>query len=189
MPISSITYYLSLWITICFALLANLAQAQTDLTPPAGFGPAAGVFMKAAAGDNQATNEAVKAFESLAAVDSADAPLYLAYLGAAQSMQGRDAFMPWTKMKAAEHGLDTLDKALRRLTPAQEQLRVRGTPVALEVKFLAASTFVQVPNMFFHRADRGRALLAEVVNSPLYASSPAAFRSQVDALLAKTAGK
>ena len=142
-------------------------------------------FLKAAAGDSDATAGALKSFEALAALDVAEAPLYLAYLGALQTMQGRDAWMPWTKMKASEHGLDTLDKALRRLTPAHDQVAVRGVPVTLEAKFVAATSFVQVPDMIFHRADRGRALLKEITASPLYAATPENFRRQVAELAAK----
>ena len=37
-------------------------------------------------------------------------PLTLVYLGSTETLMGRDAFLPWNKMKYVEKGLSTIDK-------------------------------------------------------------------------------
>ena len=48
----------------------------------------------------------------------------------------------------------------------------------LEVKFVAANTFLAVPG-FMNRKDRGLKLLNDVLASPLLAQSPAEFQKAV----------
>ena len=153
------------------------------LAVPAGagqeddFAAAESVFEKALAGDGGATDEAVARFGRLAAADSPYAPLFQAYLGAAQTLQGRDAWMPWNKMRATERGLGTLDKALRRLEPRHDALSLRRqAPVSLETRLVAASTFIAVPDMF-HRFDAGKAVLRTALASPAIAAAPPALRA------------
>lgn len=179
MPAKSL---LSLFLSV--AAFALLTAGPLRAAEPAAFSEAMSLFDKANGGDGAATEPAVKALEALLAAGGPEAPLYQAYLSAAQTMQGRDAWAPWTKMKATERGLDTLDKALRRIEANHERHMVRGVPIALEARFVAASTFLTVPDSFFHRADRGRGLLQEVRNSPLYAAAPGDFRKRVEALAA-----
>jgi hypothetical protein len=71
-----------------------------------------------------------------------------------------------------------LDKALALLTPAHNAPLQHGVPALLEVRFTAANTFLAVPG-FMNRGARGAKLLAEVVSSPLLATSPAGFRGNV----------
>jgi hypothetical protein len=71
-----------------------------------------------------------------------------------------------------------LDKALALLTPAHDAVLQRNLPAALEVKFVAANTFLAVPG-FMNRGARGTKLLGEVLASPLFATSPLAFRGDV----------
>lgn len=165
----------------CFALFATFAagSARADVAA------ADAAFARALAGDSAATEQAVAAYAPLAAADAPEAPLYQAYLGAAQAMQGRDAWMPWNKIKATERGLDTLDKALRRIEPRHDAVAVRGVPVSLEARLVAATSFVAVPDAIFHRADQGRQLLQAIQRSPLYAQAPAAFRERVAEQAAK----
>lgn len=173
----------SLLLPLAAAALFHCAAAAAANADAAAFDAAGAAFNKALAGDGSAS-QAVKAFEGLAAPDSPEAPLYRAYLGAAQALQGREAWLPWNKFRATERGLDTLDKALRQVSPAHDKVLVRGTPVGLEVRLVAASTFVAIPDVVFHRADRGRQLLEDVARSPLYAGAPAEFRARVEAALA-----
>ncbi|MDP2811266.1 MAG: hypothetical protein Q8O34_14070 [Rhodocyclaceae bacterium] len=157
------------------------------LAVPAGAGPmedfaaATARFGAAAGGDTGATDDAVARLDRLAEAEPADAPhrpLILAYLGAAQTLQGRDAWMPWTKMRATERGLATLDKALRRLEPRHESARFRDAPVALETRLVAASTFIAVPGLF-NRFDEGKAVLRAALGSPVFAAAPAPLRADL----------
>ncbi|MCV5656233.1 hypothetical protein OFN54_33340, partial [Escherichia coli] len=57
-------------------------------------------------------------------------PVTLVYLGSSETLQGRDAFMPWNKMKFTERGLATIQKGLDLMAnqpmPIQEQQRLQG---------------------------------------------------------------
>ena len=126
-------------------------------------------FMRALAGE-ASPDPAVAAYAALAPDETA-APLVLAYLGSAQTLQGRDAWLPWNKMRVTESGLAKIDKALRMLDARHETARLRGNPVAAQTRLIAAATFLAVPDFIFHRADQGRSLLhkcaAAVVEGPV----------------------
>jgi len=77
----------------------------------------------------------------------------------------------------AEH-LARIDKALALIQPAHDTLRHRGTPASLETRFVAANTFLGMPAMFNRRA-RGAKLLADVLASPQFSTSPLPFRGTV----------
>jgi hypothetical protein len=68
-----------------------------------------------------------------ALADPAVGPPYQAYLGAAQAMQGRDAWMPRNKLTAADKGLATLDKALRRVGPRRDRDILGGSPIEFPI--------------------------------------------------------
>jgi len=74
--------------------------------------------------------------------------------------------------------LALVDQSLVMLTPAHDAPIERGTPGSLEVRFVAASTFLGVPP-FMNRAARGRKLLDDVLVSPLFAKAPLPFQGSV----------
>lgn len=158
----------------CLWLLAAAVSAGQD----EDFAAAEALFRKARAGDSGATAEAVARFERLAAAETPYAPLFLAYLGAAQAMQGRDAWMPWAKMRATERGLANLDKALRRLDARHDGLLLRQAPLAAEVRLVAATTFIALPSLF-NRFDAGKLTLRAAFASPGFAAAPPALRAQL----------
>lgn len=170
------------------ALLALVAGSLAHADVLADFTAAEAVFRKAAARDSSATDKAVRRFEQLSAADSPLSPLFAAYLGAAQALQGRDAWMPWTKMRATERGLDTLEKALRRLEPRHDRELARGTPVAIEVRLVAATTFIAVPSMF-NRFDLGKQALRDAFASPAFAAAPAEVKARLHQQAAIAAGR
>ena len=146
--------------------------------PDAQFLPAQAVFLKAADGDKSAVEGAADAFAALLKAEPAN-PVLMVYSGAATSMKATTTFLPWKMLAHAEEGLAQIDKALALLTPAHNAPLQRGTPAVLEVKLVAANTFLALPRMM-NRHDRGLKLLAEVRSSPLLASAPAPFREAVD---------
>jgi hypothetical protein len=81
-------------------------------------------------------------------------------------------------MGYAEDGLALLDKALAMLTPGHDAPIQHGVPGSLEVRFIAANTFLAVPG-FMNRAARGMKLLAEVLDSPLFDKAPLPFQGNV----------
>lgn len=134
-------------------------------------------FQQALKGDDGAAESAADQFENLLKAEPAD-PVLMAYAGASLAMKSRSALAPWKKMGYAEDGLAQIDKALALLQPAHDTLVRHGTPESLETRFVAASTFLGLPEMF-HRQARGEQLLAEVVSSPLLQRAPLPFQGSV----------
>lgn len=151
----------------------------------AGFDGALREF-DAARADEKRVDAAVAALRALPA-DPQRQPLQAAYLGSALAMQGKAAWMPWNKLKFTEQGLDQLDAALAMLRPEHGAVQVRGVPVSLQTRLVAAVTFVAVPDGLFHRRADGRKLLAALRADPLLATAPAAFRAEVEAAEARLA--
>lgn len=165
----------------CLALLAGSALAQQGNA----FAAAQGIFFRAMDGEDCA-DEAVSRFEKLAGGDSAQAPLYLAYLGAAQTLQGRDGWLPWQKLRATERGLDNIEKALRRLEAHHAQ--DNGATLALETRLVAASAYLAVPARF-KRFDSGKQVLREAFADPGFASAAAEIRARLHRLAAQAAAR
>lgn len=164
-------------VSVC-VLSAALWSPVAHALPDAQFEPAQAVFLKAADGDKSAVDGAADAFAALLKAEPTN-PVLLAYSGAATSMKATTTFLPWKMMAHAEEGLAQIDKALALLTPVHNAPLQRGTPAVLEVKLVAANTFMAVPG-FMNRKERGERLLKEVLTSPLLASAPAEFRASVD---------
>jgi len=158
-------------------LSAALWSPMAHAVPDAQFAPAQAVFLKAASGDKSAVDGAADAFAALLKVEPTN-PVLLAYSGAATSMKATTTFLPWKMLAHAEEGLAQIDKALALLTPAHNAPLQRGTPAVLEVKLVAANTFMAVPG-FMNRKERGERLLKEVLTSPLLASAPTEFQTSV----------
>lgn len=85
-----------------FALSSNLALANPSERTLSQFN-------QAAQGDSGLVDtvygELSKQLEEQGAT-----PVTLVYLGSAETLQGREAFMPWNKMKFTERGLATIKK-------------------------------------------------------------------------------
>jgi hypothetical protein len=140
--------------------VASVAIAASDTT----FESAFRYFISASNGDKSATEPAN--------------PVLMAYAGATTAMRAGTTALPWKKMGYAEDGLAVLDKSLAMLTPAHDAPIQHGTPGSLEVRFVAANTFLAVPG-FMNRGARGIKLLNEVLASPLFATAPLAFQGTV----------
>lgn len=153
----------------------------------AQFEPAFQLFAQASAGDEAAITKAADSFEALLKAEPAN-PVLMAYAGAATSMKATTTLLPWKKMSFAEDGLAALDKALALLSPAHDAVVQHDTPGSLEVRFVAANTFLAVPG-FMNRGARGAKLLGEVLASPLLVTAPVGFKGSVWLLAAKQAVK
>jgi len=165
----------------------GLATGIARAAPEAQFQSALETFLRASDGDTAAIEPAADAFATLLGRDPAN-PVLMAYAGAATAMRASTTLLPWKKMSHAEEGLAMLDKALALLTPAHDAPIQRGVPGSLEVRFIAATTFVAVPG-FMNRGARGAKLFAEVQASPLFAGAPLGFRGSVWMRAAKQAAK
>ena len=163
---------------MALATLASLVAAgPACAAADAPFQSAFQSFAQAQAGDKSAVDTAADAFETLLKTEPTN-PVLMAYAGASTTMKATTTSLPWKKMGFAEDGLAQLDKALAMLTPAHDAPLQRGTPGALEVRFVAATTFLGVPP-FMNRAERGAKLLGEVLASPLFERAPLPFKGAV----------
>lgn len=177
--------------TVIIALVSALTglsaaptyAAQVD---PAAFEQAHQQFMRALKGGSGAARDAVAAFEQLTASDPQN-PVLLAYYGSAQALVGREAWMPWNKMKFVEKGLDNVDRSLKMLAPEHDQQRLRGVPVSVETRLVAARLFLSLPK-FFNRQEHGRSVVASTIATPAFESAPEAIRQQFLSLAAPTPG-
>ncbi len=126
-----------------------------------------GVFIKAVDGDSSALEQSVETLTDLLQKYPHD-PLVKVYFGSIYTIQGRDAWMPWNKLSYTEKGMDIMDDAIKQLYPDDEKITdYLSHSVALEVKFVAATTFVQVPDLF-GRFDQGLELMHEISEHPQY---------------------
>lgn len=162
------------------------AAAQSPAATEAPFVDAAKIFLQARDGQASRIEPAIAAFEALARAEPAQ-PLYAAYLGSAIGLQAREAWTPWNKMKYAEQGLDHIDRALNTLKPDHDRQLMRGVPVSLETRFVAANMFISLPDGIFHRRAAGKKLLDEVLRTPALANAPEPFRSAVQKAAAEAA--
>lgn len=174
--------------TILAILLGSaclFASAAPQEAAPAGFVQARQQFLAASAGDTAARDGAIAAFKALAAGHPGH-PLLAAYEGAAIALKGRDALLPWDKMKYAENGADAIDKALAQLTPAHDETLFGGTPESVETRLVAASSLLALPDFMNRRASGLRALDA-ALKSPVFAQAPLPVRTRLLALAARQA--
>jgi hypothetical protein len=141
-------------------------------------------FEQARKGEDRQIEPAIAAFEALARNEPRQ-PAYAAYLGSALTLKAREAWMPWNKMKYSERGLDHIDQALATLKPEHDSQMLRGVPVSLDTKLVAAATFIALPDNFFHRLSAGRKLLDQVLKHPALAAAPAEYRAEVQKLAAQ----
>ncbi|MGY4831226.1 hypothetical protein ACVNIS_21835 [Sphaerotilaceae bacterium SBD11-9] len=167
--------------------LALPAAGAFAATTDAQFQSAFQTFQSAQKGDSGARDRAADQFNELIKADPGQ-PMLMAYAGAATALKARGTFLPWKKIAYAEDGLAQIDKALALLQPAHDGVMLNRSPVSLQTRFTAASSFLAMP-AFFNRAARGAKLLADVQASPLLAQASPGFQGAVLMLAAQQAAK
>ncbi len=175
------------WTVASIALLSLALTVSAHAAGDGAFDAAYRTFARAAAGDDSAIDASADAFESLHSAEPAN-PVVTAYAGASTTLRARKALAPLDKMARAEDGLALLDKSLAMLTPAHDAPIEHGTPGSLEVRFVAANTFLGVPS-FMNRGAKGRKLLDEVLASSLFEKAPLPFQGSVWMRAAELAAK
>ena len=154
--------------------LALLVSSQAMAFSEPQFQSAFQQFIQSGKGSEEA---AATAFNELLKQDPAS-PLIMAYAGASTGKLAVPTMFPWKKMSYAEDGMAMLEKALQ-LAAANENAQGHGsTPVILEVKYVAASTFLAVP-AFMNRGPRGTKLLNEVLEHKQFDKAEPGFRGSV----------
>lgn len=171
------------FLVACILSLFLFAGASAAEARSAVSAEARAVFMRASGGDVSATDAAESAFRALSSARPAD-PVTRAYHGAALTLQGRDAWMPWTKMKKVEQGLARIDKALAQIDVAHETAATGELSPAMETRMTAIGTFLALPAMF-HRLESAHALIGQVLAHPGFASLPEEHRARIHAWAAE----
>ncbi|MGF1752679.1 hypothetical protein L4C33_03665 [Vibrio makurazakiensis] len=111
------------------------------------------IYNQAAQGDEESVDVAYQRLNETLKAQGAT-PLTLVYIGSTETLMGRDAFLPWNKMKYVEKGLATIDKSLNLLndvdSPLHEQERIQGLPESYLTRAMAAVTYTSLPDIFNH---------------------------------------
>jgi hypothetical protein len=175
------------FLSFVIALACNGALAAQPSEASSAFIAARQQFVAASAGDASARDACIEAFGKLAGAQPGH-PVFLAYQGAGIALQGRDAMMPWNKLKFAEQGADMVEKALSLLAPEHDSLLLNGTPASIETRLVAANTLLALPEFMNRRAGGKRALQA-ALDSPALAHAPAPVRASVFTVAARLAAE
>jgi hypothetical protein len=157
--------------TLTASLVCAASQLWAADYSNADFQDAYQEYMTVSAGEGGSAKQLAKTWEHLYLADQKD-PMALVMLGSSHTLMGRDAWMPWTKLRHTETGLEEMAIAQRLLTAEHKQIYFDNLTVDLQVKTTAAITFTQVPEMF-GRHEEGFYLFEDVLSDPALAKVPA----------------
>jgi len=135
------------------------------------------VFEQGLRGDADAVLKAYPVLQKLVK-QYPDNPLFLAYLGADETLQARDNWVPWTRIKFLDSGLDHVDKALAMITPEHDEQTERTSPISMETRLVALTTFIRVPS-FSNRLQDAKDLFAESIEQDIFFKSPPEVRQRI----------
>lgn len=152
-------------------LLLSLALPAFASDPDPELTEAREVFLLAVDGDRRAVRDATQRFRALSRTHPRE-PVYLAYLGASTTLQGRDASNNLDKRRLTDDGLRDIDRALDLLSKDAD----RSSPRYLDTLLVAANSFIHVPS-FFNRHDQGRQLLDEILAHPTFDAMAPGFQA------------
>jgi hypothetical protein len=154
----------------CLLLLLAVWPAQAD-DVDRELTEARKVFLHGVDGDRRAVRDATQRFKSLSHRHPQE-PVFLAYLGAAMTLQGRDASNNIDKRRLTEDGLRIIDRALEKLSKSTDQ----ESPRYLDTLLVAANSYIHIPS-FFNRQDQGKRLLDEILVHHNFDRMAAGFKS------------
>ncbi len=157
-------------------LLLSLAMPPAWADAP-GFIETQALFEQSLRGDSAASQKAYAGFRKLVR-DHPDNPLYLAYLGANETLFARDDWRPWKRIKFLDRGLDHIDKALAMLGPEHDNQYERLSVISIETRLVALTTFLKVPE-WSNRLQDARDLFAETLAQPVFAKAPPEVRHRI----------
>jgi hypothetical protein len=149
---------------------AGLAPMALAAAPLHDLGSARTQFELGRAGSPDATALAQRILAQLLATDS-DNPLYLAYYGSTFTLQGRDSFAPWTKLRLINQGVGILDRALNLLNAGHARADALTGTASLEARLVSIATLVALPDSLFHRLAVARREYRQAVSDPEFANA------------------
>jgi hypothetical protein len=151
---------------LCLLLLFSVCPAFA--TDSDEFTQAREVFLRAVDGDKRAVREATVRFRALSTANP-QAAVFIAYLGACTTLQGRDATNNIERRRLTEEGLRDVDRAVT-LASGQDPSQY------LETLLVAVNSYIHVPS-FFNRYDEGRRLVQEILAHPEFERMAAGYRA------------
>lgn len=128
---------------------------------------------------NEDDNEAVHERLQQLLQQEPDNPVLLAYYGSSETLLGKYAWMPWNKLGYANDGIAHIERALRLADETK-------APSLREVKLVAASTYVALPEMFNTFAS-GKKLVNELLRERKHNRWPDNFLYSLYSAAAKVA--
>lgn len=152
----------------CFLLLLVVWPAYAD-DVDRELAEAREVFLRAVDGEKRAVRDATLRFRTLSQAHPQEA-VFLAYLGACTTLQGRDASNNIDKRRLTESGLREVDRARKLLSADTDPIR------HLDALLVAANSYIHVPT-FFNRHEDGRQLLEEILAHPAFDGMVGGFRA------------
>lgn len=153
-------------------LLPPVGATRTDAYYE-GLAAARATFFQAVDGDKRAVRTALQQFRRLKD-QYPDNPLVNAYIGACETLQGRDGSNVTAKRTSTEQGIRDLDAALVTLP----LLTLDNAPFILEAKLVIANAYIHIPS-FFNRRQEGERLLRELLDDPALGAMPPGFQASV----------
>lgn len=117
------------------------------------------IFLRGVDGDRRAVRAATQRFRTLSETYPKE-PVFVAYIGACETLQGRDAANVFDKRRKTEEGLSDIDRALTSVPANADPV----SPHDLDTLLVAANAFIHIP-AFFNRYERGRQLLQKILAS------------------------
>ena len=124
------------------------------------------LYKQAVDGNSDARDEVKAYLENLSKAEPNDA-IVRVYLGSTMVLEGRDAWMPWNKMKFTEKGMDVMEQALDMSTKDKKTRQFLENDEDIEIRMICAFTFTQVPKMM-GRFEQGLELLKGVGADPRF---------------------
>ena len=161
---------------LCLSLMVVLTPLGTS-AETANFASIQAVFEQGLRGDAEAAETAYPGLQKLVK-DHPDNPLFLAYLGADETLFARDGWVPWTRIKFLDSGLDKVDKALAMLGPEHDEQYERGSVISIETRLVALTTFLNVPP-FSNRLQDAKDLFAETLEQPAFHNAAPEVRQRI----------
>ncbi len=104
---------------------------------------------------NEDNNQAIHDRLQQMMIHESDNPLLLVYYGSTETLLGKYAWMPWNKLGYVNDGIAYIERALRLANEAE-------VSTFHEIKLVAASTYVALPEMF-NTFDSGKKLVNELL--------------------------
>lgn len=154
--------WLLLLVTVWPAYADDMDQQLTE---------ARAVFLRGVDGDRRAVRDATQRFRVLSQ-NYPQEPVFVAYIGACETLQGRDAPNYIEKRRMTEEGLGDINRALEMLSAGTD----RQSPRYLDTLLVAANTFIHIPS-FFNRYEEGRRLLQEILTYPTFDGMAPGFKA------------